>query len=177
MIVKGCRSRESTWVGGGSQWDLHNGHIHTCTILQLYIADTSYFIIQLPYTNSSLSWLFILNLLPLPPSFVCRSTPAGTRRSHVHSNPDTPPVFWKKAISYRSKKGNKKSKQPQSNFVHIYFFSFLIFLFYFFYVLSTFFNAKCEFPDQDKDSSWQWTKTVFLPLFKSYEKFNGDFIS
>ena len=131
MIVKGCRSRESTWVGGGSQWDLHNGHIHTCTILQLYIADSSYFIIQLPYTNSSLSWLFILNLLPLPPSFVCRSTPAGTRRSHVHSNPDTLPVFWKKAISYRSKKGNKKRKQLQSNFVHIYFFSFLIFILFF----------------------------------------------
>ena len=140
------------------------GHIHTCTILQLYIADTSYFTIQLLYTNSSLSRLFILNLLPLPPSFVCRSTPAGTRRSHVHSNPYTPPVFWKKAISYWSKKGNKKRKQLQSNFVHIYFFSLLIFTLFFLCSLYIF-QRKMWIPWSGQSLSLARNVNSFSPPF------------
>ena len=48
------------------------GHIHTCTILQLYIADTSYITIPLLYTNSSLFWI-ICHKSPLSPTLFCVS--------------------------------------------------------------------------------------------------------
>ena len=48
------------------------GYIHTCIILQLYIADTSYITIQLLYTNSSL-FSIICHKSPLSPTLFCVS--------------------------------------------------------------------------------------------------------
>ena len=72
MIVKGCRSRESTWVGGDSQWDLHNGpHTHMHYIATLYRWYLIYYNTITIY--KFLSLLVICPKSPLSPTLFCVS--------------------------------------------------------------------------------------------------------
>ena len=174
-------SRESTWVGGDSQWDLHNGpHTHMHYIATLY---RWYLIFYNTITiYKFLSLLVICLKSPLSHTLFCVSVdtqraPGARMYIAIHIRRQ---FFERRQFPTEVKR--KQEKTTARQLCTYLFFFFLLFFTLFFtflslYVLSTFFNAKCEFPDQDKDSSWQWTKTVFLPLFKSYEKFNGDFIS
>ena len=133
------------------------GYIHTCIILQLYIADTSYITIQLLYTNSSL-FSIICHKSPLSPTLFCVSVdtqraPGARMYIAIHIRRQS---FERRQFPTEVKRETRKVNNHKATLYIFNFFSFLIFFsIYFFYVLSTFFNAKCEFPDQDKDSSWQ----------------------
>ena len=141
------------------------GHIHTCTILQLYIADTSYFIIQLPYTNSSLSWLFILNLLPLPPSLCVdkhQRAPGARMYIAIHIRRQS---FERRQFPTEVKRETRKEKQLQSNLVHIYFFSLLIFTLFFFLCSLYIFQRKMWIPWSGQRLFLAMNENSFSPPF------------
>ena len=120
-------SRESTWVGGDSQWDLHNGlHTHMHYIATLYCWNLIYY-----NTITIYKFLFLFDRLichksPLSPTLFCVSV--DTQRApgaRMYIAIYIRRQFWKKAIPTEAKR--KQEKQLQGIFVHIWLFS-LIFI-------------------------------------------------
>ena len=125
-------SRESTWVGGDSQWDLHNGpHTHMHYIATLYRWYLIYYNTITIY--KFLSLLVICLKSPLSPTLFCVSVdtqraPGARMYIAIH--------IRRQSFERRQFPTEVKRKQEKNNCkatLYIFIFSFSYFLLYFFY--------------------------------------------